>query len=126
MAIMKKHGATRVLSRTFRNASGGMVDPPSFSATDAKNSFGVMMDTAMQRGIVTITKRDHVRAVLLSIEQYDELMARVSDPLATLQSEFDALVAKMQTPTAKRAARNLFKATPKDLGGAAVKAARRG
>lgn len=113
-------------ARAFKNSRGQVVDPPSFSATAAKNSFGALLDGVAARGIVTITKRDRVRAVLLSVDEYDALQARVPDPVERLRSEFDTLVAAMQTPRANKAAKGLFDATPAQLGRAAVKAARRG
>jgi PHD/YefM family antitoxin component YafN of YafNO toxin-antitoxin module len=85
-----------------------------------------MMDVVAKRGICAITKRDRVEAVLMSIEEYEALMARVPDPVAKLTSEFDELLAEMQSPRAKKAARSLFEAAPAKLGRAAVKAARRG
>ena len=122
MAIM----ALSTKQRSFKNSLGHLVDPPSFKATEAKNSFGVLMEAAEKNGIVKITKRNTVRAVLLSVEEYDALTARLPDPIAKLQAEFDALLAEMQTPKAKKAARSLFQATPHDLGRAAARAARRG
>ena len=79
----------------------------------------------VQQGMVAITKRDKARAVLLSMEEYQALLERSPDPLKILTAEFDALVARMQTPVAKAAGRALFKATPAELGKAAVSAVRK-
>lgn len=65
------------------------------------------------------------RAVLLSIEEYEGLVAKIPDPLEALRGEFDALVDRMQTPQARKAVDALFSATPGQLGDAAVKDARR-
>ena len=43
-----------------------------------------------------------------------------SSPLDALSGELDALVARMQTPEAHRAAESLASATPEELGEAAV------
>ena len=111
---------------TLKNHLGHMVEVPAVAATEAKNAFGSVLDTAIARGMVAITKRDRPRAVLISFEEYNALVAALPDPIAALRGEFDALVAKMQTPKAKKAARGLFRATPAALGRAAVTAAKRG
>jgi prevent-host-death family protein len=43
------------------------------TATEAKNAFGRVLDTALSRGVVAITKRERVHAVVLSVEAYDAL-----------------------------------------------------
>lgn len=97
----------------------------SFSATEAKNTFGTVLETALNKGMVAITKQDKTRAVLLSMEEYQALLERAPDPLKTLSAEFDALEARMQTPKAKAAGKALFKATPAELGRAAANSARK-
>lgn len=110
---------------TIRNSRGLVVDVESISATDAKNAFGAVLEKAATYGIVAITKRDQARAVVLSMQEFEALMARVPDPLVSLRTEFDALVTSMQKPRARAAGRALFKATPADLGRAAVAGARK-
>ena len=83
----------------------------SFSATEAKNSFGQVLDRAIAKGMVAITRHHEPRAVLLAIDEYEALMARVEDPLDRLRDEFDALVARMQTPEARAAGEALFAAS---------------
>ncbi len=95
------------------------------TATQAKNAFGRVLDTALSRGVVAITKREKVHAVVLSMEAYDSLVKRSSQVLAGLESEFDALVGAMRTPKARAAGEALFAAAPAALGRAAAKAARR-
>ncbi|MGH8398343.1 MAG: type II toxin-antitoxin system Phd/YefM family antitoxin [Gammaproteobacteria bacterium] len=108
---------------SVRNIRGQPV--MSFSATDAKNTFGTVLEKALNKGMVAITKRDKTRAVLLSMEEYQALLERAPDPLMTLSAEFDALEARMQAPKAKSAGKALFKATPAELGRAAVSGARK-
>jgi len=108
---------------SIRNSRGQAVE--SFTATDAKNAFGTVLEKALVKGMVAITKRDKARAVLLSVEEYQLLLERGPDPLKTLSSEFDALVARMQTPRGKAAGKLLFKASPAELGKAAVAGTRR-
>ncbi|EQD76557.1 protein containing DUF172 [mine drainage metagenome] len=106
-----------------RNSHGQAVEL--FSATDAKNAFGSVLEKVLAKGMVAITKRGKTRAVLLSVEEYEALLERAPDPLTTLSAEFDALVARMQTPKAKAAGKSLFKASPTELGKAAVTCARK-
>jgi len=97
---------------------------PTFTATTAKNEFGRVLDTAVQKGAVAITRHDAPKAVLLSIEAYEALVARGGAALDALTTEFDALLDAMQTPGRRRAMANAFAATPERIGKAAVAAAR--
>jgi antitoxin Phd len=97
----------------------------SVSATEAKNNFGSVLDRVLARGKLAITKHDEVRAVVLSLPEYQALLAQQREPLAALTAEFEDLVARMQTPRAKRAGRALFEATPEKLGRAALAGVRR-
>ncbi len=111
---------------TLNHPSGRPVEVEAFSATDAKKSFGAILNAAIADGIVAITRQNHTRAVILSLEEYEALLRRLPDPLAQLRGEFDELVAAMQTPKARKAVDTLFQATSKKLGRAAVKGAARG
>jgi antitoxin Phd len=82
-------------------------------------------DFPLPGGKLAITKHDEVRAVVLSLPEYRALLAQQREPLAALTAEFEELVARMQTPRAKRAGQALFDATPEKLGRAALAAARR-
>jgi len=109
----------------FRNGSGDPVKPVSFSATDAKNTFGRILEEVARNGIVTITRHDETKAVMLSLEEYQVLLKARPDVLDTLTDEFDAMLRKMQRPGAREAMQAAFDATPAELGRAAVKGARR-
>ena len=107
-------------------SSASSAPPPgsgftSVSATEAKNNFGAVLDRALTDGGVSITKHDEVRAVILSLPQYEALVGKQQDPLATLSHEFEELVERMQSPRARAAGRALFDATPLRLGRAALK-----
>lgn len=102
-----------------------LLDFEAVSATDAKNGFGAVLDKVTAGGKVAITKYEEVRAVVLSLKEYEALVAKRHDPLHALHGEFDDLVLRMQKPSAKSAGRALFDATPAKLGKAAVAAARR-
>jgi antitoxin Phd len=95
----------------------------SVTATDLKNKFGEVIAQAV-KGAVAITRHERPEFVLLSVQEYVELHAARTAPLDTLTSEFDAMVARMNTPAARRALDQLFNATPAALGKSAVKAAR--
>jgi antitoxin Phd len=97
----------------------------SISATDAKNEFGRILEKAIQGGTVVITKHDVPKAVLISVNEFNALSRAVGVKLDTLSGEFDALLARMQTPAARAAMKSAFDASPKQLGKAAVAAARK-
>lgn len=112
------------MSVTVRNRRGELVEVDTYSATEAKNSFGEVLDRVVERGIVAITRRDKPRAVVLSMQEYEALAPRADDLLDVLRDEFDTLVDRMQTPDAAAAGRQLFDAAPQELGRAARTAAR--
>lgn len=99
--------------------------PLRISATVAKNKLGEILDAAMESGMVLITKHDTPKAVLLSMEEYSALSRDSQTRLDALNDEFDALLARMQTPKARAGMKTAFAATPKQLGKAAVAAARK-
>lgn len=109
----------------FRNRRGEEVALLSVSATDAKNEFGRVLDAAMAQGAVAITRHDAAKAVLLSIDEYNALVAGRMSELETLTEEFDALLARQQTPSARKGMRAAFDASPAELGKAALAGARR-
>jgi prevent-host-death family protein len=94
-------------------------------ATKAKNNFGRILETVLQGGRVVITKHDMPRAILISMEEFNDLSGAMELALVTLRGEFDALFARMQNPGARRAMKSAFHASPKELGKAAVIAARK-
>lgn len=109
----------------FRNQRGELVQPALLSATSAKNEFGQVLDTVLQGGIVVVTKHDAPKAVIISFVDFKALSTRATRDLDTLASEFDALLDRMQTPRVRAGMQTAFHAAPKELGKAAVTAARR-
>ena len=95
------------------------------TATQAKNNFGQLLEKAMQGGLVVITKHDEPKAVMISMDQYAALSSAPEATINSLSAEFDSLLLRMQRPGARRAMRNAFHASPKQLGRAAVAAARK-
>lgn len=109
----------------LRSAGDRIGEAARFTATDAKNEFGRVLDMAMQRGLVVITKHDSPKAVLMSIDEYNVLSQAGERKLNLLSEEFDALLDQMQAPNARAAMQAAFDSSPKDLGKAAVWAARK-
>jgi len=110
---------------TFRNSRGNLIDVPSVAATKAKNEFGAILDKATHGGAVAITRHDTPKAVLISYDEFQTLVRARSRTLDDLGTEFDALMARMQTPKARKGMKGAFNAAPAELGRAAVKAARK-
>ena len=98
--------------------------PRTVTATEAKNEFGRLLDTVMHGEAVVITKHDAPRAVLLSMEAFTALSQSGERQLDRLREEFDELLAGQQTAKAKAALRAAFGASSKQLGRAALAAAR--
>ena len=99
--------------------------PVAISATEAKNEFGRLLETVIQGGKVVITKHDTPKAVLISMDEFNALSNSHKAELDSLSEEFDGLLASMQTPTARAGMKAAFYATPKELGKAAIAAARK-
>ena len=108
----------------FRNRRGERVEAASFTATDAKKQFARVLELVLQGGAVVITKHDAPKAVLLSVDEFTALTKATEGALDTLSAEFDALLARMQSPRARAGMKAAFAASPKELGKAAVAAAR--
>ena len=104
----------------IRNPRGELVEPAHFSASDAKNGFGRILDQVVKEGGVAITKRNEPFAVVISIETYQRLASAEARTLDTLSEEFDALLGNMQVPGAAAAMQKAFDMTPEELGRAAV------
>jgi antitoxin Phd len=110
---------------TFRNSQGDLVDVPAVAATRLKNEFGAVLEQAVRGGAVAITRHDTPRAVLVSYEEFQALVKARSQSLADLTAEYDALLADMQTPAARKGMAAAFNASPAQLGRAAARAARK-
>jgi antitoxin Phd len=93
------------------------------AASEAKNQFGQVLESALRDGAVVITKHDTPKAILLSIEELESIAA--GGRLDTLAREFDAKYVRMQQPGFDKKLSAAFGASPKQLGAAALKLARK-
>jgi prevent-host-death family protein len=96
------------------------------TATDAKNEFGRVLENVIRGGRVFITKHDAPKAVLISIDDFETLSRSATSKLNALSGEFDEMLARMQLPGARARMKDAFDATPRQLGRAAVRLARKG
>src|SRR6218665_2576750 len=84
-------------------------DLPEITASDLKNKFSEVARLTA-REPVAVTRHNRREFVILTAGQYEEFQQSRRAPLETLAGEFDQLVAKMNTPKAKRATASLFSA----------------
>lgn len=96
---------------------------PAMTASELKNNFGLASQQAA-KGALAITRHNRAEFVLMPVQEYVELQRARQAPLDGLATQFDAMVAKMNTPAARRGVVALFKATPGQLGKVAVKTVR--
>ena len=90
-------------------------------ATVAKNNFGSILDDVMRGRDVVITKHNSPKAVVMSVERFNALARASSPDLTALAADFDARLARMQTPKVSGAMQAAFDASPDELGRAALK-----
>ena len=109
----------------FRNRLGDLMEIPEVAATQAKNTFGELLDRVAASGAVAITHRGTPKAVLLSYEEFEFLSSARSETLDALGAKFEGLLERLQTPVATKGLEAAFNATPEKLGRAAVDRARR-
>ena len=112
-------------SLTYRNSHGELVDMPAVAATQLKNAFGNVLEQVMRGGAVAITRHESPKAVLLAYDEFVALTRDRAPSLNDLTAEYDVLLARMQTPAARKGMADAFNATPAEMGRAAVKAARK-
>jgi CheY-like chemotaxis protein len=115
----------RASVRSFRNRRGDQIDISSVTATYAKNEFGRVLETAIERGAVAITRHETAKAVLVAMDEFNALVRSRDGDLNTLSDEFDTLLSKMQTSNARKGMKGAFDASPAELGQAALMAARK-
>src|SRR5712692_3152852 len=109
----------------FLTHRGEALTPVKITATDAKNQMGRVLDTVMQGGVVLITKHETAKAAVISMEEFEKFSRATEARLNALSSEFDGLLARMQTVKAPARMQAAFEAPPKQLAEAAVTFARK-
>lgn len=109
----------------FRNAKGELVDLEPIAASRLKNAPGAIVDQAASGRAVVITRHDRPRAVIVSFEDFQELLRGRESSLGELEARFDELLAGMQKPASKKAIAAAFAAAPAQLGRAAAAAQRK-
>lgn len=112
-------------SASAPHASGfsAVAEMPEVTASVLKNKFSEVARLAAS-GPLAVSRHNRREFVILTAGQYKELQQSRRAPLESLSAEFDEMVAKMNTPKAKRATAALFSASPKALAKAAVNARR--
>jgi len=98
-------------------------DLPTVTASALKSHFGEVSSKAM-KGALAITRHSRPEFVLVPIEQYIAFQRNQAAPMEALSAEFDAMVARMNSPKAQQGVAKLFQATPTQLGRTAMKSAR--
>lgn len=94
------------------------------TSTEAQNGFGRMLDTVAKGGTVLITKHNTTQAVVMSVDRYQALTRTEFPDLDALTAEFDEMLVRMQDPGAEEAMLKAFRASPEELGRAALAAAK--
>jgi len=125
MRHVRVHSERRLRARSRQQARRQSRQPGSFTATEAKNEFGRLLEKAIQGETIVITKHDAPKAVLISLDQFKALQHAPELKLNSLSSEFDALLARMQTGKSRAAMKVAFSSSPQQLGKAATQAARK-
>ncbi len=100
-----------------------VADLSEVTASVLKNKFSEVARLASS-GPLAVSRHNRREFVILTAAQYEELQQSRRAPLESLTAEFDQMVARMNTPKAKRATAALFSATSASLGKAALKASR--
>ena len=97
---------------------------PTITATELKNSTADVFEQVAAKQAIAITRHEKPRAILLSVEQYEALAGHRPEWLEKLHEEYRGMLERMQGPEQRAGAEKLFRATPEELGQAALWAAR--
>lgn len=97
------------------------------SATEFKKRFGKTLEDVAHGQPVRIIRhgRRDQSLVLLREDELAALQTRVRSPLDALREQFDDMVARMQTPKARKAAASIGTVKPATLGKAAQRGTKR-
>ncbi|PYV99251.1 MAG: hypothetical protein DMG89_08515 [Acidobacteria bacterium] len=120
---VRRNRERRTTSSVFLSHRSEQGKPVSFSATEAKNEFGRILEKAIRGDVVVITKHDAPKAVLMSVDEFNALSRAPESKINALNAEFDSLLARMQGSMSRKSMEAAFHASPRKLGEAAVTAA---
>lgn len=107
LRLVKRSGQTRDLRVTV-------------TATHGRDELDHLLDAVARGGAVYISREDRTQGVVISPRQYEELTRSERPDLDDLRDEFDALVERMRRPGARDDALAALRASPEELGRAAV------
>src|ERR1700682_5801277 len=93
----------RSTTSDIRPVREGRGEPAQFTATQAKNEFGRVLEMVLQGGAVVITRHDAPKAILISMDEFNKLSHADERTLDPPSEEFDTLLARMQSPLARAA-----------------------
>lgn len=93
-------------------------------ASEAKAKFADLLEAVRSGELRVISRHNKPEVVLLSLELFEAMTRAIPDPLESLRGDFEAQLARMQTPEHQSAVNALFAASPEELGAAALEAAR--
>lgn len=125
MSKKKLKDASPWIGPSIRTSQRDSADASCVTATQAKNEFGSILERVIRGDKIFITKHDNLKAVLMSMDEFEALSQGATIRLNTLSDEFDELLARMQSPGARSKMQTAFEASPKQLGKAALKAAQK-
>jgi antitoxin Phd len=95
------------------------------NATKVKNQMGQVLDRVMQGETVLITRHEIPKAAVIPMSEFEKLSRATGEQLSTLSRKYDAMLARMQTPAARKGMKAAFDASPKQLAKAALRFARK-
>jgi antitoxin Phd len=123
--MRQSHTTPKLTRRAAARPARDQRKPSSYTATQAKNEFGQLLERAIRGDAVIITRHDAPKAVLISMDEYTALKKFPKLALDKLTAEFDAMFERMQTEDARKAMDAAFHATPSKMGNEAARAARK-
>ena len=106
MSKDRKHTLTRIDHAAKDARTRGRVHevaPVVIPSTEAQNAFGRVLDQAAADQDIAITRHNVVRAVLVSVARYRELVGHEATHFDSLASRFDELYESMQTAAVREA-----------------------
>jgi antitoxin Phd len=95
------------------------------NASKVKNQMGQVLDRVMQGQVIVITRHETPKAAVIPMAEFEKLTKSSEPQLSVLSREYDEMLARMQTPEARKRMKAAFDASPRALAKAALKYARK-